>query len=121
MVLLEPDIYEVNKRGPLIKKEMDNTGKTKRLFYKYMTQYWQRGKIKNALLPDYQNSGGKGNEKEFTVKTGRPRKFRQIIGEGIVITSEIKRIFEVSVKGIITRLKRILWQRLIIKCLKPIL
>ncbi|GAB6513226.1 TPA: transposase [Bacillus cereus] len=98
MVLLEPDIYEANKRGPLIKKEMDNTGKTKRLFYKYMTQYWQRGKIKNALLPDYQNSGGKGNEKEFTVKTGRPRKFRQIIGEGIVITSEIKRIFEVSVK-----------------------
>ena len=70
MVLLEPDIYEANKRGPLIKKEMDNTGKTKRLFYKYMTQYWQRGKIKNALLPDYQNSGGKGNEKNLPLRRG---------------------------------------------------
>lgn len=98
MVLKEPDIFESDKRGALIKVAMNNTGKTKRLLYKYMTQYWQRGKIKNALLPDYHNSGGKGNEKEFTVKTGRPRKFGQIVGEGIVITDEIKRIFEVSVK-----------------------
>ena len=35
-----------------------------------MTQYWQRGKIKNALLPDYQNSGGKGNEKNLPLRRG---------------------------------------------------
>lgn len=98
LTLQEPAIYESLKRGPLIKRAMEETGKTKRLLYKYLTQFWQRGKTKNALLPDYKNSGGKGKDKEFTVKTGRPRKFGSIIGEGIVINDEIKRIFEVSVK-----------------------
>jgi hypothetical protein len=99
MVLQEPEIYESETRGSLIRMAMEKTGKTKRLLYKYMIQYWQRGKVKNALLPDYQNSGGKGKEKICTnKKNGRPRKFAKIIGEGIVITDEIKRIFEVSVK-----------------------
>ncbi|MBE2911506.1 Mu transposase C-terminal domain-containing protein [Anoxybacillus flavithermus] len=99
MVLQEPEIYESETRGSLIRMAMEKTGKTKRLLYKYMVQYWQRGKVKNALLPDYQNSGGKGKEKTCTdKKNGRPRKFATITGEGIVITDEIKRIFEVSVK-----------------------
>ncbi|AND37812.1 Mu transposase C-terminal domain-containing protein [Cytobacillus oceanisediminis] len=98
MVLKEPEIFDAEKRGPLIRHAMESTRKTKRLLYKYLTQYWQRGKSKNALLPDFQNSGGKGKEKNFTVKTGRPRKFKSTIGEGIVINDEIKRIFEVSVK-----------------------
>lgn len=98
IVMQEPEVYESQKRGLLIKESMRQTGKTKRLLYKYITQFWQRGKIKNALLPDYHNSGGKGKEKEFSVKTGRPRKFKSVIGEGIIINDEIKRIFEVSVK-----------------------
>lgn len=99
MVLLEPYIYESDKRGSLIRDAIVKTGKTKRLLYKYLTQYWQRGKVKNALLPDYKNSGGKGKEKIFTgKKNGRKRKFERSFGEGIIITNEIKRIFEVSVK-----------------------
>nr|WP_259548615.1 transposase family protein [Heyndrickxia oleronia] len=99
MVLLEPYIYEADKRGSLIRDAMVKTGKTKRLLYKYLTQYWQRGKVKNALLPDYKDSGGKGKEKTFTgKKNGRKRKFGKSFGEGIIITNEIKRIFEVSVK-----------------------
>ncbi|MBG9656279.1 Mu transposase C-terminal domain-containing protein [Cytobacillus firmus] len=98
IILQEPDIFDAQKRGALIRLSMEKTGKTKRLIYKYLTQFWQRGKSKNTLLPDYQNSGGKGKEKNFTVKTGRPRKFGASIGEGIVIDDEIKRIFEVSVK-----------------------
>ena len=66
MVLLEPEIFESDKRGRVIKAAVDKTGKNKRLFYKYLTQYWQRGKVKNALLPDYKESGGKGKEKTFT-------------------------------------------------------
>ncbi|AWO74228.1 hypothetical protein C1N76_06575 [Geobacillus thermoleovorans] len=68
MVLQEPEIYESETRGSLIRIAMEKTGKTKRLLYKYMVQYWQRGKVKNALLPDYQNSGGKGKEKTCTDK-----------------------------------------------------
>ncbi|ATP42150.1 DNA-binding protein [Solibacillus sp. R5-41] len=99
MVLQEPDIYEKDKRGQLVRFSVEDTGKSKRLFYKYMVQYWQRGKVKNALLPDYTNSGGRGKEKTYTdQKNGRRRKFETIIGEGIIVTDEIKRTFEVSVK-----------------------
>ncbi|ANC75501.1 hypothetical protein ABE65_000925 [Fictibacillus phosphorivorans] len=99
MVCKEPEIYESKNRGKFIALAMNDTGKTKRLLYKYLTQFWQRGKVKNALLPDYHRSGGKGKEKIFKgKKNGRPRKFEAVIGEGIVITDEIKRVFEVSIK-----------------------
>lgn len=99
MVLKEPDIYEGNKRGHLIRLAIEETRKSKPLLYKYLVQYWQRGKIKNALLPDFRECGGRGKEKTFSEKkNGRRRKFETIIGEGIIITDEIKHIFEVSVK-----------------------
>ncbi|SDN50056.1 Mu transposase, C-terminal [Psychrobacillus sp. OK028] len=99
LVSHEPEIYESENRGRLITAEINRTSKSKGLYYKHLKQFWKRGKTKNALLPDYQNSGGKGKEKTFTdKKNGRPRKFAAVIGEGIIITDEIKRIFEVSVK-----------------------
>jgi Mu transposase, C-terminal/Integrase core domain len=94
----EPEIFERAKRGEIIKLAAEKHSKHKRFFYEYLIQYWQRGKVKNTLLPDYQNSGGKGKERTFEKKTGRPRKFEAVIGEGIVITDEIKRVFEVSIK-----------------------
>jgi hypothetical protein len=99
IVSQEPDVYEGDKRGPLIKAAIEKTGKSKRLLYKYLVQYWQRGNVKNALLPDYKESGGKGKEKTYKdMKNGRRRKFEKVIGEGIIITDEIKRIFGVSVQ-----------------------
>lgn len=99
MVLQEPDIYERDKRGQLVRFSVENTGKNKRLFYKYMVQYWQRGKVKSALLPNYTNSGGRGKEKTYKdQKNGRRRKFETIIGKGVIVTDEIKRTFEVGVK-----------------------
>lgn len=99
IVLKEPDVYERKKRGSLVSLAVESTGKNKKLLYQYMVQYWQRGKVKNALLPDYKNSGGRGKEKTYTdQKNGRRRRFETIIGEGIIITDEIKRIFEISVK-----------------------
>jgi Integrase core domain/Mu transposase, C-terminal len=99
LVSQEPEIFERNKRGQLIKAAVAKTGKNKRLFYKYLVQYWQRGKVKNALLPNYMKSGGKGKEKNFKEqKNGRRRKFEDLIGEGIIINDEIKRIFGVSVQ-----------------------
>lgn len=95
----EPDIYQSSIRGRLIRQEMVRLGKGKNQFYKFLTQYWQRGKVKNALLPDYHRSGGRGREKNFKdKKNGRSKKFSDTFGEGIVITNTIKQIFEVSVK-----------------------
>lgn len=93
----EPDIYESHKRGALVKRATGNAGKNKRLIYKYLKQYWQRGKVVNALLPDYKGSGST-KDKGYTRKTGRPRTHGSILGEGIIITEDIKRVFEISVK-----------------------
>ena len=52
---------------------------------------------KNALSPDYSNSGGKGKLKKLTTeKTGRPRKvtIHGQQGSGINITDEVKIQFE---------------------------
>lgn len=69
--------------------------KIKRIF----TRYWQRGLNKNALLPDYMYSGGKGKEKTLTTtsKVGRPRKYTSL-KNGINITEEIKKQIKYVIK-----------------------
>lgn len=69
--------------------------KVKRLF----TRFWQRGLNKNAMLPDYMHSGGKGKVRELSreKKVGRPR----IYGEeeqGINITEDVKKQFRHVIK-----------------------
>ena len=70
--------------------------KVKKLF----SRYWQRGMNKNALLPDYINSGARGKERKLAdVKVGRPRKV-DYEGEsikGINITDEVKQHFQLSI------------------------
>ncbi len=70
-------------------------GKTK--VKKLLSRYWQRGMNKNAMLPDYANSGGRGKTKKLSNdKIGRPRRVT-VNGEyrsGINITEEIKTQFE---------------------------
>ncbi len=64
----EPFIYFRNRRGPLISKSAKEYDVTVTTVYKYLRRYWQRGKNKNALLPDYCNSGGKGKNKKLGEK-----------------------------------------------------
>ncbi|WP_040208060.1 Mu transposase C-terminal domain-containing protein [Neobacillus jeddahensis] len=67
---------------------------------KLLSRYWQRGMNKNAMLPDYINSGGRGKEKSLSKeKAGRPRRVT-VSGEyqtGINITEEVKLQFEHSI------------------------
>lgn len=90
LIACEPDIYYQNKRGPLVKSVMKKFGiSSKNTVYKYLRRYWQRGKSKNALLPNYENCGGEGKVKKAgEKKRGRPRKFLSILGEGKNIISE---------------------------------
>ncbi|EES49792.1 Mu transposase C-terminal domain-containing protein [Clostridium botulinum] len=94
--------WEINKYELLEKKHRENklmeianmSGlrllNVKRIF----SRYWQRGMNKNALLPDYINSGGKGKEKKLSdLKVGRPAK-ADYLGdsiEGINITDDVKK------------------------------
>ena len=103
----EPDIYYRHLRGSLVKETVENynQGKTKgklveRTVYGYLRRYWQRGKIKNALIPDYINSAGKGTTRKSNgIKRGRPRKYGAVpeIGKGINITEEDRRIFSTAI------------------------
>jgi hypothetical protein len=94
-VSCEPDIYYREERGALIQKIMERHSVTKSLVYKYLRKYWQRGKNKNTLLPDYRNSGGKGKAKTIgQKKLGRPRTRTEI--QGINVDAETRRIFKVA-------------------------
>lgn len=99
--------WKVLKEILLNKKERDNVfdqiahqhslnkTKVKRIF----TRFWQRGLNKNALLPDYMYSGGKGKERKLSAnsKVGRPKKY--ISNEqGINITEDVKKQFDYVVK-----------------------
>ncbi|PFW97784.1 transposase [Bacillus pseudomycoides] len=86
----EKKIKEIAKEG--------GTSPTK--IKKLLSRYWQRGMTKNAMLPDYANSGGKGKTKTLMKsKVGRPRRVN-ISGNyqtGINITNEVRLQFEYAI------------------------
>ncbi|MRB11100.1 DDE-type integrase/transposase/recombinase [Bacillus thuringiensis] len=97
IVKKEPGIYKRAERGKLIKELLEQKDVSNKTIYKYLKRYWQRGKVKDGLLPDYKNCGNKGSEKNWGVsKTGRPRKRNST---GINVTPEIKQLFERAVKN----------------------
>lgn len=96
----EPAIYFKKGRSALIAEATGKHSLTPTTIYKYLRKFWQRGKVKNALLPDYENSGGPGKPKKIgQVKRGRPRKygFDPDIGIGVNVDEAIKKVFRVSV------------------------
>lgn len=94
----EPDIYFKERRGKLIKEIMSQHGVSKPTIYKHLRRYWQRGKVPNALLPDFLNCGGKGKEKLPKKKMGRPAKFKEVKSE-VVVDEGIKKIFRVALQS----------------------
>ncbi|MEM1168767.1 MAG: Mu transposase C-terminal domain-containing protein [Cyanobacteria bacterium P01_H01_bin.35] len=107
LITQEPNIYYRHLRGKLIQEVITKYNQNRQenrltplTVYKYLRRFWQRGKNKNALLPDYINSGGKGkSRKAGDKKRGRPRKYKQHpeIGEGINITEEDRKIFRIAI------------------------
>jgi hypothetical protein len=96
----EPGIFDKNIRGSLIKETAMKHGVTVTVIYKYLRKFWQRGKVKNALLPDYENSGAAGKERKAgEKKRGRPRRyaFDSNIGVGINVDESVKKIFRVAI------------------------
>lgn len=94
----EPDIYARAKRGPWISELVLKHGVTYSTIYKYLRRYWQRGKNKNSLLPDYYNSGGKGKRKKLSdKKVGRPKKNPEVNGPGMNVDEETKKTFRIAI------------------------
>lgn len=94
----EPAIYKREIRGALIMKAATEKGVAFKSVYNYLRRYWQRGKSKNALLPDYYNSGGRGKRKNLgDKKVGRPRKNIDVNGPGINVDEATKKIFRTAI------------------------
>ncbi|PPK49882.1 hypothetical protein B0H24_10972, partial [Marinobacter persicus] len=90
-LLADEEIYYRSGRGRLVQSRSDETGTPRKSLYKNLRQYWQRGAMPNALLPDYRKSGGKGQKKVSKKKLGRPRKTSP--GTGITVDASIEKMF----------------------------
>lgn len=95
----EPYIFERRVRGGLVKEASNKFNISSVVIYKYLRLYWQGGKIKDSLLPNYFNCGGVGVEKVYNKKPGRPTNESYINGNniGIIINDEIKQIFNCAI------------------------
>ncbi|MDS1309041.1 DDE-type integrase/transposase/recombinase [Marinobacter xiaoshiensis] len=94
-LLVNEDIYYRNGRGPLVQTRSEQTSTPRKTLYRHLRQYWQRGSIPNALLPDYSKSGAKGQKKNSSKKLGRPRKTSP--GTGTTVDSAIERMFRIVI------------------------
>lgn len=86
------------------------SGMSKLKIKRAFTRFWQRGLNKNALLPDYMYSGGKGKERNLSEsKVGRPRKYSlsDDSQQGINITEEVKKQFTFVIKKYYRKKERI--------------
>jgi len=93
----EPSIFDAEKRAELIKKASSQFNISSKTVYKYLRRYWQRGKNINALLPDYQNIGRVYDNQTSGKKRGRPKRYKNIIGEGVNVNEDTKRIFRIAI------------------------
>lgn len=93
-------VFFPSDRGLLVRKAIERTGSNKPTIYQYLRWYWQRGQKPNALLPNYEQCGGKGKKREVTAKLGRPSKQTQLKGKhpGINVDETIRLIIVRSAK-----------------------
>lgn len=98
IVLDEPNCYDKSFRGARICEVQERTSIHKSTIYRYLRRYWQGGKMKNTLLPHYNNCGSYGNDRTPTeAKRGRPRKFENE-PIGINIDEDIKRLLRAGIR-----------------------
>jgi len=91
-------LYYRKTRGAIVREITEQHGITNQSAVRYIRRYWQRGLCKNALLPDYSNSGGAGKRRDTSKnKLGRKRNVAE--GIGCNITPDIERIFRQAIES----------------------
>jgi hypothetical protein len=92
----EQAVYQ-KVRAARVALVMKEKGSNKPTLYKLLRRYWQRGQNANAMLPDYKNSGAKGNKRQATdKKLGRPRIYTD--GVGARVNEETERLFRRAIE-----------------------
>lgn len=97
-----PHIFFRHTRGHYIQDAIERCKGHKNEVYRLLRRYWQRGMTINALLPDYDKSGGHGKRKtRGDKKLGRPRKFPTVIGGDI--DQEARKIMDICIVRFLLR------------------
>ncbi|MBY6838325.1 DDE-type integrase/transposase/recombinase [Clostridium botulinum] len=94
------ELLEKKYRNKMFQRISNQVGISVPKVKKIFSRYWQRGMNKNSLLPDYVNSGARGKERKLAdIKVGRPKRanYAGEVIEGINITNEVKKHFQVSI------------------------
>jgi hypothetical protein len=94
-------IFVPKFRGRLISDLVKHTGQGKAYVYSVLRKYWQRGLSKNALLPRFDNCGGRGKKRRAsTVKLGRPSKLSKTSNQerGINVNDDVLQRFRCGIK-----------------------
>jgi hypothetical protein len=92
------ELINRSTRMPLFREISEEYNIPVKTVRRMFSRFWQRGMTPNACILNYSNSGARGKEKSFSVKTGKPR----IAGKkddflGINVDSQVKKQFEVVI------------------------
>jgi len=96
--LRKADILSKKSRMQVFQEIVDKENVPLTTVRRIFSRFWQRGMNRNAMLPDYAKSGGKGKEKNIKVKNGRRRVYSDNDTDGVIITDVIKKQFEAITK-----------------------
>jgi putative transposase len=102
------EIFDSDERGKLIKERVKSCRISKVMVYHYLRCYWRYGMVKDALLPHYPNSGGKGKQREPKAKKlGRPNEASKTGGDaGVNVDRHIRHKFFVGTKKFYSNSKK---------------
>lgn len=99
-VIADDRMYFKKERAPLLKKAAEEAGVSAPTMYKYLRRYWQRGQIRNALLPDYKNSGAAGSPRNFKDKSpGQRRVYTP--GQTVPLNYDIRQQFRRTIETVL--------------------
>jgi putative transposase len=97
--LVDGPFYSSYILDPLVQAAIEKTVYSKQLVHTYLRHYWQRGQVKNALLPKCDHPDSPGKERKspdsHPLKRGRPSKVTKLTGvsTGVNIDDTIKECF----------------------------
>ena len=90
------DLFTKRLRNQLIKDRLEEVDYPRLYITRQLRRYWQNGMTPNALLPDYENCGGKGKARRTVdKKLGRNRKTSN--GVGLIVTDEVAELFDLAI------------------------
>lgn len=99
-VLINPKI-----RTAKIKSTHLNKNVSLNKIFRLLRRYWQRGQTINTLIPDYENSGGKGQRRSLSdKKIGRPRVYES--SEGTNVTQQVELYFSQIIENYLFPIKK---------------